>query len=51
MRSNLVYPAIVQPRANPVLTTSSTARRLITGRTPGMPKHTGQTTLLGSASW
>ena len=26
---------------------SSTARRLITGRTPGMPRQTGQTVELG----
>ncbi len=30
--------------------TSSTARRLMTGSVPGMPRHTGQTRLFGSSA-
>jgi hypothetical protein len=35
--------------ASPVMRTSSTARRLLTGSAPGRPRQTGQTTLFGAA--
>ena len=51
MRSNFVNPETVQSRASPVAMTISTARRLIVGRTPGIPMHTSHTIVLGAASW
>src|SRR3954452_3641987 len=38
-----------QLRASPVMIVSSTARRLMTGRTPGIPRQIGQTWLFGDA--
>ena len=46
-----VLLAMVHPSASPVLMTSSTACLLMTGRTPGIPMHTGQTKVLDGASW
>jgi len=40
---------MVQFRASPVMMVYSTALRLMTGSTPGMPRHTGQTRVFGSA--
>jgi hypothetical protein len=36
-------------RARPVINVYSTAWRLMTGSTPGMPKQIGQTWVLGAA--
>ncbi len=49
MRSNLVYSEMVQFSASAVMMVNSTACLFITGRTPGMPRHTGQTWVLGGA--
>ncbi len=38
-----------QSSASPVRITSSTARRLMTGSVPGMPRQTGQTRVFGSS--
>ena len=40
-----------QSSARPVAMTSSTARLLMTGSTPGIPMHTSHTVELGGASW
>ena len=40
-----------QSSAMPVSITSSTARRLITGSVPGMPRQIGQTRVFGSSCW
>src|SRR5579864_9076944 len=40
---------ILQFSAMAASTANSTARRLSTGSTPGMPRHTGQTLVLGGA--
>ena len=36
-------------RAMPVMIVRSTAAELITGKTPGIPRHTGHTSVLGGA--
>ena len=46
---NLVYSEIVQFRASAVIIAYSTACRFMTGKTPGIPRHTGQTWVLGGA--
>jgi hypothetical protein len=45
----LLAAGISQLRASPVMMVSSTARRLMTGSTPGMPRQIGQTWLFGAA--
>jgi hypothetical protein len=44
-----VASGVSAPIAAPVASTSSTARRLITGSAPGSPRQTGQTWLFGRA--
>src|SRR4051794_3031372 len=41
---------MAQPKARPVIVAASTAARLITGRTPGRPRQTGQTWVFGGAA-
>ena len=50
MRSHWVRSGIVASIAMPVAMTNSTARRLITGSTPGSARQTGQTWVFGAAS-
>jgi hypothetical protein len=45
-----VRSGIVASIAMPVAITNSTARRLMTGRTPGSARQTGQTYVFGAAS-
>ena len=47
MRAKTERGRMRQFRARPVITVSSTARPLITGRAPGWAVHTGQTCRLG----
>ena len=42
---------MVQWSASPIMMMERIASRLMTGREPGSPRHTGQTRVLGSASW